>query len=126
MAGRYSYVDGAHLTKLILEVRREFISRVPLGPDDPSRPNTVRLVAIDTFESCPVEDQVGILSDLLTQDPGVAVRISPGDDPFRYSDVAADYLTDFVCHIVCQVLARDPYIADEDRKRSLNAMHNPG
>jgi hypothetical protein len=117
MSGAYRYVDGADLQRLILEIRTEFLARLPYGSDDMQRPNSVRLVAIDIFEGKTADQQLSVLRDLLEVNPGLTIAREDDRDIFEYSDTPAAYLTDLVCEVVCQVLDRDPTIRDEDDRR---------
>jgi hypothetical protein len=116
MAGAYTYVDGADLVDLILETRDEFIARLPYELDESRRPNSVRLTAIDVFESKSTSGQLRILRDLFESNPGLIVARS-SNAIFAHSDTPASYITDLVCEVVCQVLARDPAIRDENQRR---------
>ena len=109
-------MGGAKLADLILEVRREFVHRTPRGHDDELRPNSVRLVALDVFEGKPAGEQALVVVDLLEADSGLALG-RDHSDLFRYADTAGDYLADLVCEVVYTVLARDPTIRLEDKRR---------
>jgi hypothetical protein len=116
MPGSYAYVDGAHLTSLVLEVRDQFFARLPYELDDDRRPNSVRLVAVDVFDGKSTEEQFLVLRDLIDANHGLIVtRENP--EIFAYSDTPAAYVADLVCEIVRQILGRDPVVQNEDQRR---------
>jgi hypothetical protein len=117
MSVAYGYVNGADLARFVLEVRDEFVGRLPFGSDDTRRPNSVRLVAIDVFESKTTDEQLSVLRDLIEADHELVLAREDDRDVFEYSDTPAAYVTDLVCEVVCQILARDPSIRAEDDRR---------
>jgi hypothetical protein len=117
MPGAYTYVDGANLVGLILEVHDEFLARLAYDPDDARRPNSLRLVAIDVFEGKPLDDQLLVIRDLMAADASLSIMRDEKDDAFTYSHTAGDYMTDLVCQVVYQVLSRNPRIRSEDERR---------
>lgn len=117
MLSGYSYVEGADLARFVLEVRNEFVSRLPFGSDDTRRPNSVRLVAIDLLASKTTDEQLAILRDLIDANHGLVLTREDDRDVFAYSDTPGAYLADLVCEVVCQILGRDPSIRDEDDRR---------
>jgi hypothetical protein len=116
MAGAYTYVEGASLTELILGVRDEFLARLPYELDETRRPNSVRLVTLDVFEGKTPDEQLDVLRDLLDSNPRL-ILARRDEDIFAYADTPAAYLTDLVCEVVWQVLARDEAIREEDGRR---------
>jgi|SRR3984957_13242386 len=120
MPTAYSYVAGDDLWRLILRVREDFVARCPYEEDETRRPNSIRLVAIETFEDNTTDEQLAVLRDLIEANPGLIVEHAQNRNVFEYSDTAASYITDLVCHIVCQVVARDSDIRlEDDRRRAL-------
>jgi hypothetical protein len=117
MLSGYSYVEGADLARFVLEVRDEFVSRLPFGSDDTRRPNSVRLVAIDLLVSKTTDEQLAILRDLIDANHGLVLTREDDRDVFEYSDTPGAYVADLVCEVVCQILDRDPSIRDEDDRR---------
>jgi hypothetical protein len=126
MPTAYSYVDGAELACLALEVRGEFIARPPYGADDTRRPNSVRLVAVEVIEGKTTDQQLSVLADLLDANPGIVISRDDDRDIFQYSDTPATYLTDLICEVVCLILARDPSIRKEDSRRTALALRGRG
>ena len=115
MLDRQSYIDGDALVDFILHVRGAFLEP-HADLDDDDRPNSVHLVAIEAFEARSTDAQLAIVRDLLDANPGLVVeRNRP--DMFRYADTPAAYLTDLVCEVTYQVLARDPSIDAEHHRR---------
>jgi hypothetical protein len=112
----YSYVDGASLVDFIFEVRKEFLSRSPRESDD-RHPNSLRLVAIDTFESMTTEEQLAVWRDLIDDNPALHLARDDSRDIFEFSDAPAAYLTDLTCEVICQILYRDRSIREEDNRR---------
>jgi hypothetical protein len=119
----YTYVEGASLTGLLLEVRKEFWSRLPYELDDFRRPNSIRHVAIDVFEEQSTNGRLGVLHDLLVANEGLVVTAAP-QAIFASADAPADYLVDIVCAIVQDVLERDSVVATENRRREALAAES--
>jgi hypothetical protein len=119
----YTYVEGASLTGLILEVREEFWSRRPYEPDDFRQPNSIRHVTIDVFEDKSQDTGLSVLRDLLVADGGFVLTATP-EAMFRSADTPGAYLVDVVCAAVQDVLERDPDIAAEDRQRKVLAAES--
>jgi hypothetical protein len=119
MPGARTYVEGADLVGLILEIRAEFLARRPCANDDARRPNSLRLVAVDVLEGKSTDEQLAVLRDLLDANGALVVRQEEDDehDIFEYADTPAAYLTDLVCAICRQILLRDPTLSEEDRRR---------
>jgi hypothetical protein len=116
MSGAYTYVEGADLVGLILEVRDEFLARLPYELDEARRPNSIRLVAIDVFTGKSTDEQLAVMRDLLDANAGLTVRNS-GREVFPYAESPADYMKDLVCQVVYQILTRDPAFQSEDDRR---------
>lgn len=116
MPGSYTYVDGAHLGALLLQVREQFLARPPYEPDGTRRPNSVRLVAIGVIADKSTDERLAVLSDLIGANPALVVE-RDASDVFAYADTPATYVTDLICAVVCQILARDPSIRLEDEWR---------
>jgi hypothetical protein len=121
MCAAYTYVEGEHLAQFILAVREEFVKRDPCEPKDSFRPNALRIVAIDLFEGRSTDEQLRLLRDLLTSNPELVIERN-SREVFAHSDTPSAYITDCVCEVAHQVLARDPTIrAEEDRRLELAA-----
>lgn len=116
MAGAYRFVDGDSLCGFILNVRDEFLARIPYELDDERQPNSLRLVALDHLESRSTDEQLAILKDLIDGNPGLAVERTD-DDIFRHAAVAVDYISDLLCAVVEQILRRDNDIREQDDER---------
>jgi hypothetical protein len=116
----YTFVDGAHLTRLILDVRDEFHARP--GCDDAlgRRPNTVRAVALDRYTSRSVNGKLAILRDLVERNADLLLTREPRD-VFAHSDGPGTYLADLVREVVAEVLLRDPDIHAKDARRATAA-----
>lgn len=114
--GLYSFIDGDALVELVLEIRDEFWARIPYELDDTRRPNSLRLVAIDVFEEKSTDEQLAVVRDLITHNPGFIVA-SDAQEVFAHADTPATYIADTVCEVACQVLRRDPEIGEEDARR---------
>lgn len=117
MPSAYSYVDGAALADLILDVRKDFVARLPYELDETRRPNAVRLVAIEVFEERSVDERVAVVRDLMVSNSGLRIERDTERDMLEYADTAEDCITDLVCEVVCQVLGRDPSIREENERR---------
>lgn len=117
MSTAYSYVAGDNLWRLILRVREDFVARGPYEDDETRHPNSIRLVAIETFEDKTTDEQLAVLRDVIEANPGLIVEHEQNRDVFEYSDTVASYITDLICHVVCQIVARDPDIRLEDNRR---------
>jgi len=116
MLGTHSYVEGSALVDLILGVRDAFLAGGSPEPQDGEPMNCVRLVAIDMFDGMSITQQIAVLRDLLDGNAGLVLDRDE-TDVFAYSDTPAAYMTDLVCEVVRQVLARDPVIRREDERR---------
>jgi len=116
MPDSHTYVDGDALVTFILEVRRAFLAERPPVEADEHGPNSIHLVAIDAFEARCTDDQLAIIKDLLAANSALIVS-RRDEDMFQFSDTPAAYLTDLVCEVAYQILARDPSIAAEHHRR---------
>jgi hypothetical protein len=114
--GAYTYVEGDHLAQFILDTREEFIGREACDLEEARRPNTLLLVAIDLFESLGPAGQLRILRDLLTSNPELVIE-RDSREMFEHADTPSAYITDCVCEVARQVLARDLTIRAEDERR---------
>jgi hypothetical protein len=119
----YTYVEGASLTRLLLEVRKEFWGRLPYELDDFRRPNSIRQVAIDVFEEKSTDGRLGVLHDLLVANEGLVLTATP-QAIFASANAPADYLVDIVCAIVQDVLERDADLAVENQRREALAAES--
>jgi hypothetical protein len=116
MLGSYVFVEGAALTGLILEIREEFVARVPYDLDDARRPNSVHAVAIDVYDAKTTDERLAILRDLIDGNANLLMTREP-QDVFIHADVPGAYLTDLVCEVARQILLRDPSVRDENDRR---------
>jgi len=126
MPGGYSYVEGDALGRFILEVRKEFLDCGLFLDRETGQPGSIRLVAIDAFERNRVDQQLLILQDLLAANGGLIVEREESRDIFEHSATPSSYLTDLVCEVVHQVLARDPAIHAENEERMALAARCAG
>jgi hypothetical protein len=115
MRGTYTYVDGANLVELILEVRAEFLRRLPYELDDSRRPNSVAQVAVPIVEDLPPRERLLILGEI----DASAMMLCDFDPAtvFEHASTPADCLTDLTCAVVAHVLRRDHAIRCEDDRR---------
>ena len=116
MPERKSFIDGDALVDFILDVRTTFLAPDANLRDADDRPSSVHLIAIEAFEARSTDGQLAIVRDLLDANPGLIVE-RHGPDMFRHADTPAAYLTDLVCEVTYQVLARDPSIDEEHHRR---------
>lgn len=117
MSCPYTYVDGADLVSLVLDVRHEFVGRPPYELDAMRRPNTVWLVTVDVFDDRAVADQAAIVLDLMHRNPRLTLTRCTASDVLAHATTVADQLTDLVCGAVCEILLRDPLIREESKRR---------
>ncbi len=120
MVEDYTFVDGAHLTRLILDVRDDFHARPECDDALGRRPNTVRAVALDRYTSRSVNGKLAILRDLIECNADLLLT-QEAQDVFAHSDGPATYLADLVREVVAEVLLRDPGIYAEDTQRAAAA-----
>jgi hypothetical protein len=120
MPSAYTYLEGASFVGLLLEVREEFLTRVP--HDDGSGPNSLRLVATDILEGKTTDEQLSVWRDLLEDNPTLMVARDGDRDIFEHSDAPATYLTDLTSEVICQILYRDLSIREEDDRRMALAV----
>lgn len=123
MLRTYTFVEGASLVGLILEVRREFWARLPYELDDFRQPNSIRHVAIDVFEAKPADERLDVLRDFILANGGLTLTGSPSDI-FGLADTPGDVLVDLVSAVVQAVLERDPDLAAESQRRTAVARES--
>lgn len=114
--GAYAYIDGNALVDLVLEIRDEFLARIPYEMDDARRPNSLQLVAIDVLEEKATEDQLRILRDLIELNPDFIVARG-SEEIFAHADTPATHIADLICEVACQVLRRNLELRNEDERR---------
>lgn len=110
-------VEGAGLSSLLSDVRATFLSACAVQDhEDYVVPNSLRLVALDVFDDRSPADRARIIGDLLDGNAELSFRLT-GRRVFAHARTTGDYLTDFVCEIVRQILRQDPTILIEDELR---------
>lgn len=124
MSSPCTYVDGADLVSLILDVRSQFVNRLPYELDAMRRPNTVRLVAVEAFDERSPADQAAVIRDLMHENRRLTFTRRTASDIFCHSTTVADYVVDLVCEAVCEVLLRDPLIREETERREALALES--
>ncbi len=117
MSSPYTYVDGADLVSLVLDVRYEFVGRSPYELDAMRRPNTVWLVAVDVFDDRAPADQAAVVLDLMQKNPSLMLTRRTAGDVLAHATTIAHQFADLVCGAVCEILLRDPLIRDESERR---------
>ncbi|HUB73953.1 MAG TPA: hypothetical protein VL979_07955 [Solirubrobacteraceae bacterium] len=120
MPGAYTSVRGAALVGLIRETRSAFLAGPPVATYDPELPNSLRLVALETYTGKDKSDQLVIVADVIGSDTDLLIERTP-EDIFRHAGNAGAFVEDLVCEIVCQVLSTDSEIVAEDQSRCRTA-----
>jgi len=116
MPGAYAAVSGAALVALIHDVRTTFLARPPVTAADPQLPNSLRLVALETFAQRAKPDKLKILADVIETDTDLPIE-REASQVFSDAGTAGAYVEDLVCEIACQVLYADADIRSEDERR---------
>jgi hypothetical protein len=124
MASPYTYVDGADLVSLLLDVRNEFVSRRPYELDVMRRPNTVWLVAVEVFDDRSSAEQAAVVRDLMHANRRLTFTRRTASDIFSHATTIADYIVDLVCEAVCEILLRDPMIRKESECREALSLES--
>jgi hypothetical protein len=124
MSSPFTYVDGADLVSLILDVRNEFVNRLPYELDTMRRPNTVWLVAVEVFDERSPADQAAVVRDLMHENRCLTFTRRTASDIFCHATTVADYVVDLVCEAVCEILLRDPLIREETERREALALES--
>jgi len=117
MLETYTYVEGASLTALLLEVRSAFVSALPVDEcEGYSVPNSVRALALEAFDGQPPTERSRIILDLFEANGSLRLP-QTSDNLFAHAHAPSDFISDLVCEVVSQVLRRDPSIQAEDELR---------
>lgn len=111
----YSYVEGADLIGLAVDVTSEFRRREAFERDSSRRPNSLRLVASELFEVLPEIARHRIVADVYGADD-LFIEFEPMSDPW-VATTASDLVSDLVAYAVAQVLRRNRDLRIEDDRR---------
>jgi hypothetical protein len=116
MPGAYAAVKGAALVALIREIRRRFLASPAVAAADPQSPNSLRLVALETFAAKGKPEKLEILGEIVDTDTDLPIE-RDASEIFADAGTAGPYIEDLVCEIACQVLYADRDVRMEDRRR---------
>ena len=116
MPGAYTSVRGTALADLIHETRLTFLAGPPVAAYDPQLPNSLQLVALETFTKKARPDKLKILGDAIDTDTDVPIE-REAVDVFVHASTTGAYLEDLICEIVCQELYKDVAVRVEDSGR---------
>jgi hypothetical protein len=116
MPGAYATVKGAALVALIRETRSTFQARPAVAAVDPQLPNSLRLVALETFATKTRSEKLDILGDVMGSDTDLPIERA-ASEIFSDAGTAGAYVEDLVGEIACQVLYAEADIRAEDERR---------
>lgn len=117
MLETHTYVEGASLTGLLFEVRDRFASAPPVRRfDSYSVPNSIKAIALESYESKPLRLRLRIVRELVEDNPSLFLEES-ASSMFATARTPADYISDLVAEAVREILRRDPSVQREDELR---------
>jgi hypothetical protein len=116
MAGACTSVRGAALAGLIDETRSIFLTSPSATTYDPQLPNSLRLVALDTFTKRAEQEKLKIFGELIDVDTDLPIERDAAR-VFIQASTAGEYVEDLICEVVCQELYRDVAVRTEDASR---------
>jgi hypothetical protein len=112
-----SSIEGAHLRRLVDEVRRDFFSRDAMDVGDGyQQVNSARVVTSEVLGQLSIDAQTAIAADLMRA-VNETVLQRDADEIFTRADTAQAHITDLICEVVYQELMTDPIVARENKSR---------
>jgi len=114
--GAYTSVRGAALASLVHETHSTFLAGPRATTYDPHLPNSLRLVALESFAKKTKRDKLRVLGDVVDADIDLPIE-RDASEIFVHASTAGAYIDDLVCELVCQELYKDAAVRVEDASR---------